>query len=61
MAVVGQLSVGWQVFIGVGWGVVGWLLVGFWLVVSWFFVGQFFVCCSAVIRRLLEGCLVVVR
>ena len=55
----------YQVFIGVSFGVVGWLLVGFCLVVSWLVGGwsvlsQFSLHCSAVIR-LMEGGLVVVR
>ena len=42
-AVVYELSVGYQVFIGVGCGVVGRLLVGLCLVVSWLFVGRLLV------------------
>ena len=55
LAVVYELSVGYQVFIGVGCGVIGRLLVGFWLVVSWLFVGRS--SCQVAVWRLLGSCI----
>ena len=55
LAVVYELSVGYQVFIGVGCGVIGRLLVGFWLVVSWLFVGRS--SCQVAVWRSLGSCI----
>ena len=51
-AVVYEFSVGYQVIIGVGCGVVGRLLVSFWIVVIWLVVGRLLVGSQSVVYSL---------